>query len=111
MISNRSAHKRSNGAMLAIAGTLCFGLILSGCTSNPGEQSNQTPTDDRNNYYIYSATLGTEAPSKYKASGETRFSEAQGVCKRGSWKPSKSVPTVQDFRRVGYDEKEIVVLS
>lgn len=66
---------------------------------------------DRDPYYIYSATLGTTAPWDHKASGDTLFQEAQGVCKRGSWKPTNSIPAVQEFGRVGYDEKELVVLS
>lgn len=68
-------------------------------------------SSDREPYYIYSATLGTTAPWDHNASGDTLFQEVQGVCKRGSWKPTNSIPVVQEFGRVGYDEKELVVVG
>lgn len=68
-------------------------------------------SEDREPYFIYSATLGTEVPTEHKASGDTSFDEAEIVCKRGTWKPSKGIPTVQEFRWAGYDEKEVVVLN
>lgn len=68
-------------------------------------------TLDREAYFVYSATLGTESPSLSKAAGDTRFDDAQMVCKRGSWKPTMDVPDVDEFRRAGYKTEDVVVLS
>ena len=68
-------------------------------------------TVDRDSYYIYSVTLGTQATWDTKASGDTRFTDAQAVCKRGSWKPTEAIPKVAEFRRAGYIDDEVVVLS
>jgi len=68
-------------------------------------------TVDREEYFVYSATLGTEAPAESKAAGDSRFDDAQMVCKRGSWKPTKAVPDVDEFRRAGYKSEDVVVLS
>jgi len=66
---------------------------------------------DRDSYYIYSSTLGTEAPWEHKASGETYFVDAQSVCKRGTWKPTEAIPNVDEFKRAGFRDEQLVVLS
>lgn len=68
-------------------------------------------TVERDSYYIYSATLGTKTPGTHKASKDSYFTDAQTVCKRGSWKPTDAVPNVEEFRRAGFTHEDVVVLS